>query len=46
MDALELGLPRSQFLPFGPEWLRGWIAYFFGIVIVVSLLLKFLWRLH
>jgi predicted AlkP superfamily phosphohydrolase/phosphomutase len=46
VDALELGLPRSEFLPFGPEWMRGWIAYFFGIVIVFSLLLKFLWRLH
>jgi predicted AlkP superfamily phosphohydrolase/phosphomutase len=46
VDALELGLPRSEFLPFGPEWLRGWIAYFFGIVVVLSLVLKFLWRLH
>ncbi|MGH6899170.1 MAG: alkaline phosphatase family protein [Geminicoccaceae bacterium] len=46
VDALELGLPRSEFLPFGPEWLRGWMAYFFGVVIVLSLLLKFLWRLH
>jgi hypothetical protein len=46
IDAVELGLPRSEFLPFGPGWLRGWIAYFFGVVIVVSLALKFLWRLH
>jgi hypothetical protein len=46
VDTLELGLPRAEFLPFGPAWLRGWIAYFFAIVIVFSLLLKFLWRLH
>ena len=46
VDAVELGLPRSEFLPFGPAWMRGWMAYFFGVVIVVSLLLKFLWRLH
>jgi predicted AlkP superfamily phosphohydrolase/phosphomutase len=46
VDAVELGLPRSEFLPFGPSWVRGWIAYFFGVVIVVSLALKFLWRLH
>ena len=42
----ELGLPRSEFLPFGPAWMRGWMAYFFSVVIVLSLLLKFLWRLH
>jgi predicted AlkP superfamily phosphohydrolase/phosphomutase len=46
VDTLDLGLPRAEFLPFGPAWLRGWIAYFFAIVIVFSLLLKFLWRLH
>ena len=46
VDAVELGLPRSEFLPFGPEWLRGWMVAFFGIVIVLSLLLKYLWRLH
>jgi predicted AlkP superfamily phosphohydrolase/phosphomutase len=46
VDVVELGLPRSEFLPFGPGWLRGWIAYFFAVVIVLSLLLKFLWRLH
>jgi hypothetical protein len=46
VDAVELNLPRAEFLPFGPGWLRGWIGYFFGIVIVLSLALKFLWRLH
>ena len=43
---VHLGMPRPEFLPLGPEWLRGWMAYFFGVVIVLSLLLKFLWRLH
>jgi hypothetical protein len=46
VDAVSLALPRSEFLPFGPDWLRGWMAYFFGVVILLSLLLKFLWRLH
>ena len=46
VDAVHLGMPRPEFLPLGPEWLRGWMAYFFGVVIVLSLLLKFLWRLH
>jgi predicted AlkP superfamily phosphohydrolase/phosphomutase len=46
VDVVELGLPRSEFLPFGPGWLRGWMGYFFGVIIVLSLALKFLWRLH
>ena len=33
-------------LPFGPDWLRGWIASFFAILLAGSLLLKYLWRLH
>ncbi|MGH6921105.1 MAG: alkaline phosphatase family protein, partial [Geminicoccaceae bacterium] len=46
VDAIELALPKREFLPFGPDWLRGWIPFFFAVVIIVSLLLKFLWRLH
>ena len=42
----SIELPKREFLPFGPDWLRGWIPFFFGVVIIVSLLLKFLWRLH
>ena len=32
--------------PFGPGWLRGWIPLFFAVLIVASLLVKILWRLH
>jgi hypothetical protein len=46
VDMVELDLPQPEFLPLGPDWLRGWMSFFFAIVIVVSLLLKFLWRLH
>jgi predicted AlkP superfamily phosphohydrolase/phosphomutase len=46
VDAVEMELPSREYLPFGPDWLRGWIPLFFGVVIIVSLLLKFLWRLH
>ena len=46
VDHVSLGLPRTAFLPFGPDWLRGWIPLFFGVVIVFSLVLKFLWRLR
>jgi hypothetical protein len=49
---VRLGLAQLEFLPFGPDWLRGWIGLFFGTVIIVgtviiaSLALKFAWRLH
>lgn len=46
VDAVEIDLPTREYLPFGPDWLRGWIPLFFAVVIAVSLLLKILWRLH
>ncbi len=46
VDAVEIGLPTQEYLPFGPAWLRGWIFLFFAVVIAVSLALKLLWRLH
>jgi hypothetical protein len=46
VDAVGIDLPKREFVPFGPDWLRGWIVMFFGVVIIISLLLKFLWRLH
>jgi hypothetical protein len=46
VDSISMQLPTREYLPFGPAWLRGWIPFFFGVVVIVSLLLKFLWRLH
>lgn len=46
VDAVEIDLPRREYLPFGPDWLRGWIPLFFAVVIATSLLLKIVWRLH
>jgi hypothetical protein len=43
---VSLGLPRAEFLPFGPDWVRGRIPLFFGIVIAFSLLLTLFWRLR
>jgi hypothetical protein len=46
IDAVILALPTEEFLPFGPSWLRSWITLFFAVVVIASLGLKFLWRLH
>jgi predicted AlkP superfamily phosphohydrolase/phosphomutase len=39
VDAVLLGLPQTQFLPFGPEWVRGWAPLFLLVAVVVFLLL-------
>jgi hypothetical protein len=46
VDAVEIDVPRREYLPFGPDWLRGWIPLFFAVLIATSLLVKVLWRLH
>ena len=46
VEAVELALPREELLPVGPDWLRGWIPVFFGVLLLASLALKFIWRLH
>jgi hypothetical protein len=46
VDAVDLALPHPEYLPFGPDWLRGGIAFFFGVVLIGTLLLKLLWRLQ
>ena len=46
VDAVEIALPARIYLPFGPAWLRGWMPLFFAVVLAVSLVLKYAWRLH
>ena len=44
--ALHLDLPEQTFIQSGPTWLRGWeFCYFLG-VLVVSLLLRWRWKLQ
>lgn len=45
-EAVYLGLPRKQMLPFGPGWMRGWEFLYFVLLIIGSLGLKFIWRIH
>ena len=46
VDTVSIGMRSEEFQPFGPSWLRSWITLFFGIVLIVSLSLKLVWRLH
>ncbi len=43
---VEIGLPKKSYLPFGPGWARGWEAIFFAVLIVVSVVIKFAFRVH
>lgn len=41
VEAIHLDLPKAQYLPFGPSWLRGWEGLFFTVALLSSLVLKF-----
>ena len=44
--AVHLDLPKKEMLPFGPDWMRGWEFLYFVLLIIGSLALKFIWRIH
>jgi hypothetical protein len=44
--AVHLNLPQPTVLPFGPDWLRGWLPTTLLVLVVLSLFLKIRWRLH
>ncbi|MDT8409460.1 MAG: hypothetical protein RQ741_07660 [Wenzhouxiangellaceae bacterium] len=44
--AVYLDLPKKQMLPFGPGWMRGWEFLYFVLLIIGSLALKMVWRIH
>ncbi len=46
IERLTVFLPERTYLPFGPPWLRTWEALFFLIVIVTSLTVKVVFRIH
>lgn len=43
--AVTLELPQPRVLPFGPDWLAGWLVPALVVMVVVSLALRFAWRL-
>lgn len=45
-EAVYLDLPKKQMLPFGPSWMRGWEFLYFVLLIIGSLGLKLIWRIH
>lgn len=45
VEHIELALPARQYLPVGPDWLRGWEAVLFGTILVASLTIKLVFRI-
>jgi uncharacterized membrane protein (DUF106 family) len=46
INRIGIGLMENQYLSFGPGWLRGWLAPFLLAVLVVSLFIKIVFRIH
>lgn len=46
VEAIRLELPHRSYLPFGPPWLRGWLALTLSAIFAFSLLFKVWWRIH
>lgn len=44
-DLVRIELPERQYLPFGPDWMRGWMFAFFGTFLLASVVFKFLLRI-
>ena len=45
-EAVYLDLPKQQMRPFGPGWMRGWEFLYFVLLIIGSLGLMLIWRIH
>ncbi|MGM0452452.1 MAG: hypothetical protein ACQERN_04720 [Thermodesulfobacteriota bacterium] len=43
---IRVALPRKDYLPFGPDWMRGWETGFFLPLIVASIALKVIARIE
>ena len=46
VEAIYFELQSMEFLSFGPGWIRGWEFSYFVLLIIVSLVIKFAFRIH
>jgi hypothetical protein len=46
VERLEFRLPARELLPIGPAWMRGWEMPFFLTLIIVSILIKVVFRIE
>lgn len=46
VELVALDLAPTEYLPFGPWWLRAWYGVFFTALVVGSLAVKLIWRIE
>jgi hypothetical protein len=46
VERIEIDLPCTEYLPFGPWWLRSWEAVFFGTLLACSVAIKVVFRIQ
>ncbi len=46
VERIDIALPRQEFLPVGPSWLRGWEATFFAALVLFALVFKSVRRIE
>jgi hypothetical protein len=46
VERVEITLPARRVLGYGPGWMAGWEAVFFAAIVLFSLAIKFLFRIH
>jgi hypothetical protein len=46
VDAVFLELPWQDYLPFGPNWMRGWEFLFIGLLFSFSIIIKLVFKIH
>lgn len=45
-ERLQMELPQARYLPWGPDWMRGWEFLFLGAMMIVALGIKLVFRIH
>ena len=45
-EVVRIDLPQTRYLPFGPDWMRGWMLVFFGAFLAASVAFKFLLKIE
>jgi hypothetical protein len=46
VERVEIALPPRRVFGYGPDWAAGWEAVFFAAIVLFSLAIKFLFRIH
>jgi len=46
IELVEIDMTYREFLPFGPDWLREWAGLFFIALLVVSIGIKVVFKIH